>query len=161
MSYGSVEGVAAIASTWTRGGEFFDADLVYNVPATNPPLATVETWLLSMSAYMDAALKDAYFVTPLTEDFEVSFEVVNQQVNMLVADLVAARNQQGRFFTERIDGYRSATQGANWSNIQVELIDWVKANAEKFLAEGVPQITTNPIRTGQTAVILKDDEFDE
>jgi hypothetical protein len=154
--YGSVEGVAAIASTWTRGGEFFDADLVYNVSPTNPPLATVEAWLETMSAYMNAALMDAYFEIPLTDDFHVSFVAVDQQVNMLVADLVAARNQQGRFFLQTAEVSRDIT---NWTKIQKELQDWVKSNVETFLAEGVPQITTNPIRAGQTAVILQDDEF--
>jgi len=158
MSYGSVEGVADLASTWTRGGAFFDADEVYSIKSTNPPLATVEAWLVTMSAYMDAALKDNFFVTPLTDDFEVSFIAVNQQVNILVADLVAARNQKGRFFFQSVDGARDLT---NWAKIQKELTDWVKGNVETFLAEGVPQITANPIRAGQSSVILLDEEFDE
>lgn len=156
--YGTVEGVAAIASTWTRDGEFFDADLVYDIPATNPPLSTVEAWITSMSALMDAALKDNYFVTPLTDDFEVSYAAVSNQCNVLVADLVAARNQSGRFFLQTVDASRDLT---NWAKIQKELIDWVKSNVETFLSEEVPQITANQIRAGQTAVILQDDEFDE
>lgn len=156
--YGSVEGVADIATTWTRGGEFFDEDLVYNVEATNPPLATVTEWLETASAYMNAALKDAFFETPVTDDYTVSFDVVNGQVNMLVADLVAARNNQGRFFLQTAEATRDLT---NWAKIQKELQDWVNGNVETFLAEGVPQITANQIRHGQIAVILKDDEFDE
>ncbi len=158
--YGTVEGVAAIASTWTRDGEFFDEDVIYDIPGTNPPLATVEAWLESMSALMNAALKDNYFQTPINEIYPatlypISLAAVNQQVNTVVADLVAARNQQGRFFLQTVDVSRDLT---NWANIQKELIDWVKRNAETFLAEGVPQITANSIRPGQTAVILQDDE---
>lgn len=158
--YGTVEGVAAIATTWTRGGQFFDADIVYDIEATNPPLATVEVWLIACSAYMNAALKDAYFTTPVTDDYPDSFAVISKQVEMLVADLVAGRNNQGRFYTEPIDGFRSQ-KGANWSLIQQELIAWVNGNVEAFLAEEIPQITANQIRHGQTAVILQDDEFDE
>lgn len=155
--YGTVEGVAQLASTWTRGGEFFDEDIIYSIPATNPPLATVEAWITSMSALIDAALKDSYFVTPLTDTYTVSYAAVVNQCNVLVADLVAARNQQGRFFLQTVDVSRDIT---NWSKIQKELIDWVKSNVEAFLAEEVPQITTNQIRAGQIAVILQDDEFD-
>lgn len=156
--YGTVEGVAQL-SPYTRGGEFFDADEVYNIEATVPPLATVEAWLIAMSAYMNAALKDAYFTTPVTEeDYPDSFAVITKQVEMLVADLVAARNQQGRFFLQTAEATRDLT---NWAKIQKELQDWVNGNVEAFLAEEIPQITTNPIRHGQTAVILQDDEFDE
>lgn len=164
--YGSVNGVADIASTWTNNGQFLDADLIYSIPATNPPLATVESWLETMSAYMDAALKDNYFETPIpgpvypaiVSAYPVSYAAVNQQVNTLVADLVAARNQAGRFFLQTSEQARDLT---NWAKIQKELIDWVRSNVESFLAEGVPQITTNAIRANQPAVILLDSEFDE
>jgi len=156
--YGTVEGVAAIASTWTLDGEFVDPDVYQS--GSNPPLSTVEAWLETMSALMNAALKDNYFQTPILDPYPapypVSLAAVNQQCNILVADLVAARNQQGRFFLQTADVSRDLT---NWAKIQKELIDWVKANAETFLAEGVPQITANSIRPGQTAVILGDDEF--
>lgn len=155
--YGTVAGVAEIASTWTRDGGFYDADLIYNIPATNPPLATVEAWLVSMSALMNAALMSSFFAVPITDDFAVSFAAINQQVDMLVADLVAARNQQGRFFLQTSDISRDVT---NWAKIQKELTDWVKDNTEMFLTELVPQITANQIRAGQTAVILGDTEFD-
>ena len=156
--YGTVEGVAEIASTWTRGGEFFDEDEIYSIAPTNPPLSTVEAWITTMTAIMDAALKDNYFVTPLTDTYAVSYAAVVNQCNTLVADLIAARNQQGRFFLQTVDVSRDLS---NWMKIQTELIAWVKGNVETFLAEGVPQITTNQIRAGQIAVILQDDEFDD
>lgn len=152
--YGSVDGVAAHSSLWTVDGEFLDPDTYQ--PGTNPPLETVESWLDIMSAFMNAALKDAYFTTPITEDFEVSFVVVNEQVNLLVADLVAARNQQGRFYIQTEAGVRNII---NWAKVQEELQKAVKGNIETFLAEEVPQITTNPIRAGQSMVILTDDEL--
>lgn len=137
---------------------FLDEDVIYNIQATNPPLDTVTAWLVAMSAYMDAALKDAFFQTPLTEDFAVSYAAVSKQVELLVADLVAARNNQGRFFLQTVDVSKDTT---NWTKIQKELIEWVESNVQTFLSEGVPQITTNEINPGQIAVILKDDEFNE
>ena len=47
-SYGTVEGVAALAHTWTTDDTFLDADPPYE-DATNPSLTSVINWIIQVS----------------------------------------------------------------------------------------------------------------
>src|SRR5690349_10819511 len=96
-SYGTVEGVAALAHTWTTNDTFLDEDL-YN-EATNPSLTTVINWINQVSAILNMALQKYGFVVPLTTDRGTlnAASIVEE----LTADLVAYANSKGRFLTEK------------------------------------------------------------
>lgn len=147
--YGSVDGVAALASTWTNNGEFLDADAYQN--GTNPPLAVVEAWLDSVCKYMNLALEQAWFVTPVDETQSPNaFGAIAEYVNSLTADLVAARNQQGRFFTDKAQ----ESQLTRFAQIQKDLREWVAENADGLVADNVPQIPHSSQKTQINVMML-------
>lgn len=128
-NYGSASGVAALAGVWTRSSEFVDPvayNYDYDIAAdagTTPTLAQVETWLVQLSAMMDIALKDAGFITPITAtEPKAAIDLI---VETLVADLVAYRNQSGRFYSDKAieSGYNPM------KIIQNDIVDWVTTNA--------------------------------
>ena len=125
--YGSVEGVAALVTTWTRGGEFFDADIVYDIEATNPSLTTVEDWLDTVSQLVNTALAQAYFETPVEDIYSPAiFGTLSLLVNANVADLVAARNNSGRFFSEAFQ----KTGVGYFAQIQADIQTWVDGHLD-------------------------------
>ena len=65
-SYGTVEGVAALAHTWTTDDSFWDADAY--TEATNPSLTTVINWINQISAILNTALQKYGFTVPLVTD---------------------------------------------------------------------------------------------
>lgn len=91
MSYGTEPGVAALAKRYTNSGSFG--------VTTNPTLATVTAWLAQVSSMVDIALATAGFTTPIT-DASIT-PALDGFVNGLVADLVAAANTAGRFYTDK------------------------------------------------------------
>lgn len=141
--YGSVEGVAALATTYTQDGVFLDVGDVYYPEGTNPPAATVDEWLISVRSYMDLALMEAYFVTPVDAEVSpIAHRAISEFVNSLTADLVAARNSSGRFFTDAAQN-SSITR---WAQIQKDLREWVAQHADALVADNVPQRQRNSIK---------------
>lgn len=139
MAYSSVEQVAALSGMWTRAGEFFDEDedALPPVQSTQPSLTQVDTWLDQVSAQMDLALAQHWFVTPIDEISAGSaFMAVSAYVSQLVADLVHAANSSGRFFTDR-----AVERGITpMQQILSDLETWVNTNETGFVAMGVPQV---------------------
>ena len=153
--YGSVTGVEALATPWTRLGHFYNEDIPLSVKPTNPPLSTVQDWLDSVSKFMNLALKEAYFVTPINQTISPdSFGAVSEYVNSLVTDLVAARNSRGRFFTD----YEIKSRLTRFAQIQYDLSDWVTARTEGFRADGVLQAPLNAIRRDIPTLYIVEDE---
>ena len=153
--YGSVTGVEALATPWTRGGHFYNEDIPLSVKPTNPPLSTVQDWLDSVSKFMNLALKEAYFLTPINQTISPdSFGAVSEYVNSLVTDLIAARNSRGRFFTD--SSLNSPL--TRMSQIQKDLRDWVVSNTEAFKADGVLQKALNTIRYNIPTLYIVEDE---
>lgn len=147
--YGSVEKVATHSSLWTLGGVFLDADIYQ--PGTNPPLTDVEGWLDDVCHEMNMALKQAWFVTPISEITSPdSFGLVSNIVNSLVTDLVYARNDKGRFFTE------TALQSklSRWAQIQKDVQNFVSARADGFVADNVQQIPHNDAKAQIRVMML-------
>jgi len=130
MPYGSAEGVAAFARSWTDNGEFLDPD-VY-IEGTNPTLTQVETWLEAVSVMVDLALGSEGFTVPVTQ--ESAIKALHQIVNTLVADLCHAANSSGRFFTERV----LESGKSSMAIINADILAWVKAHTDGLIAMGVP-----------------------
>lgn len=149
--YGSIAGVAALATTYTQDGEFYNVGSPYLEEGTNPPLGTVEEWLVSIRAYMDLALMEAYFVTPVSESASpVAYRAISEYVNSLTADLVAARNSHGRFFTDAAQN-SSLTR---WAQIQKDLREWVDQHADALVADNVPQRARSSIKDQPVVLFL-------
>jgi len=147
--YGSVAGVAALASTWTLNGEFVNPDVYQD--GSNPPLATVEDWLGKVCNYMNLALKEAWFVTPVDPDVSPdAYGSISEYVNSLVTDLVAARNSHGRFFTDQALNSRLT----RWAQIQKDLRDWIAQNADGLVADNVPQIPHTSAKSQISVMVL-------
>jgi hypothetical protein len=132
MAYGSPEGVAALASTWTDNGEFTDPDL-YD-PGTNPTLARVEEWLGQVSVFANIALAGEGFTVPISH-VEV-LKAIDLKVNSLVADIVHLQHNKGRLFSDRI----RETGDPALEIIERELASWVRKRANGFENLGIPRI---------------------
>jgi hypothetical protein len=115
--YGTIEGVAALARTWTENNTFAD-ETIYAV-GTNPELHSVISWLNEVSAMLDVALGKYGFVVPLSSTAgRLSAKSIVEQIT---ADIVKYVNNQGRFFSERfVDSGMSV-----WKAIRTDLDLWV------------------------------------
>lgn len=141
--YGSIEGVAALATTWTQDGEFVETGNIYLPEGTNPPLETVEEWLTSVRSFMDLALMEQYFVIPVSSSVSpTAHRAISEYVNSLAADLVAARNSHGRFFTDAAQN----SPLTRWAQIQKDLKEWVAEHADALAADNVPQRARSSIK---------------
>lgn len=141
--YGTVEGVEALATTYTENGVFVDPDPVYDVEGSNPPLTTVIDWLDSVSAFMNMALMEEYFIPPVELSVSPnSYKAISEYVNSLVADLVAARNSHGRFFTDAAQN----SPMTRFAQIQKDLKEWVAQHADALAADNVPQRSRSSIK---------------
>src|ERR1043165_6310584 len=116
-SYGTVEGVAALAHTWTTEDTFLNEDAY--VEATNPSLTTVINWINQISAILNTALAKYGFVVPVATDRGklVAASIVEE----LVADLVAYANSKGRFLTEKFTDKGISV----WRAIRDDIDAWV------------------------------------
>lgn len=134
-SYGTVEGVAALARTWTRDETFIDSTPY--VEGTNPSLSSVVMWIDQVSAMLNVALAKYGFVTPLTT---VRSRLAAQAiVEQLVADVVKYVNNQGRFFSQRfLDSGQSV-----WRTVRGDLDLWVLEFSPGIVEAGESQGTTN------------------
>ena len=132
MSYGSAQGVAEFASTWTDNGYFLDPDAYQ--PGTNPSLETVERWLEQYSNLMDLTLGGQGFENPVTDPRALS--VIDMKVNKAVADLVALSHEKGRLFADRFQA--SGQDGS--AILEREFMAWVIARINDFESWGIPRI---------------------
>lgn len=132
MAYGSPEGVAALARTWTIDGEFLDPDLYEE--GTNPTLERVEEWLDQVSVIVDLDLANHGFTVPVSH-IEVK-KAIDLKVNAIVADLVHLVHSKGRLFSDRIQESGVSPQ----TIIERDLAAWIKAQINAFEAYGIPRI---------------------
>lgn len=128
-SYGSTDGVAVMCAIWTDNGTF--------TGATKPTEESVVTWLNQVSGFMNLALANEGFQTPVTQAAAKS--AIDAIVNQYVSDMVQASNSSGRFFSER---YLQAGVGM-LTVISKEINDWVNTTAGGLVILGVVR-NTNP-----------------
>lgn len=135
-SYGTVEGVAALAHTWTTDDTFLDEDAPY-VEATNPSLTSVVSWIDQVSAILNTALRKYGFVVPITTDRGqlVAASIVEE----LVADLVAYANSKGRFLTEK---FRESGMSV-WRAIRNDIDAWVVEYSPGLEQDGAAREASN------------------
>jgi hypothetical protein len=134
-SYGTVEGVAALARTWTTDDTFLDADAYQD--GTNPSLTTVEKWINQVSALLNTALAKYGFVVPITTSRGVL--VTASIVEQLVADLCAYANSKGRFLTEKFTDKGLSV----WRAIRDDLDEWVLEYAPGLEQDGAERVASN------------------
>lgn len=133
MSYGTEEGVAALARMWTDNGSFLDPD-VY-VIGTNPTLSTVTGWLEEISNTFDVVLSGYGFETPV--EVPAAMSAIGSMVNAFVSDLVNNANSSGRFWTER-----AVERGISpLMAIRKDIDNWVNDNATGLEIMGVPRLS--------------------
>lgn len=127
-SYGSLEGVAARCSVFTNEG-LFDGN-------TTPKDERVIAWLNEISGYMNIALSNEGFVTPVVQPDAKNMLI--SAVEQYVADLVFASNSAGRFYTEKFlsSGMTPLMQ------LMREANDWINVNAGGLENIGVPRRST-------------------
>lgn len=138
MPYGSAQGVAEHASTWTDDGAFLDADAYQ--PGTIPSLETVERWIEEVSDLMDLALAGEGFTTPvinsMSDKAAQALRILGAKVNVAVADLVKLQHDKGRLFTDR---FRETGEDGS-AILEREFVTWVKKRVNNFEAFGIPRI---------------------
>lgn len=129
--YGTANGVAAHAGTWTRGGTFYNASNSPLVAATKPTLAQVNSWLEQISDMFDVALANEGFVVPVTAT--KSANMITLEVERIVADLCDRANGMGRLTADRVlhIGYMKV--------IGNEIRAWVLERATGLENDGVPR----------------------
>lgn len=137
--YGTPEGVASLASMWTKNGEWLDP--VPAVPGpyvkgTNPTLTEVQRWLENVSATLNLALGQANFIVPFdTVDAPGAYKALSQYVEQLVADLAHYKNSSGRFFSDK-----TVDRGISpMHTILKDMIAWIALNERGLLAAGLEQ----------------------
>jgi hypothetical protein len=134
-SYGSVEGVAAKARTWTTNDTFLDADLYQD--GTNPSETTVINWINEVSAHLNLALMKYGFTAPLTTTRGVL--AAQSIIETIVADLAAFANNKGRFMTEKFQ-----SSGVSiWRSILDDLDSWVLDYAPGLEQDGAERSASN------------------
>lgn len=132
MAYGSAEGVAALAKTWTDNGEFKDSSLYES--ATPTSLSEVEEFLEQVSAFVDIALAGEGFTVPVSH-VDVK-KAIDLRVNALVSDLVHLQHDKGRLYSDRIQ----ETGTPVMTIIERELLTWVKSRSNAFENLGIPRV---------------------
>lgn len=144
MAYGTVQGVAAHAKTWTRGGAFYNASASPLVAATKPSLSEVETWLGQISDMFDRAMSNEGFVTPVTAVKSVN--LMTLEVERIVADLCDRSNNIGRLAQDRVlhIGYMKVLGN--------EVRAWVLEGATGFENDGVARTEKASQQTGGFSV---------
>lgn len=149
-SYGTVEGVAALAPTWTTDDTFLDADAYQD--GTNPTLTAVENWINQVSAVLNTALAKYGFVVPIstTRGQLVCASIVEE----IVADLVAYATSKGRFLTEKF-----TERGISvWRAIREDLDEWVLGYAPGLEQDGAQRQASNVDEIGYRSTNEQGDE---
>jgi hypothetical protein len=130
-----VEGVAALAHTWTTDDSFWDADAY--TEATNPSLTTVINWINQISAILNTALQKYGFTVPLVTD-RAKLNAASI-VEELVADLVGYANSKGRFLTEKFTEKGMSV----WRAIRDDIDAWVLEYAPGLEQDGNVRTASN------------------
>lgn len=141
-SYGTPEGVAALAKTWTEEGAWVDPDEVYSIAGTNPTLTTVVSWIDQISAMLNIALDNYGFVVPLTAARAI--KAASQVVEGYVSDLARYANNNGRFMTEAF----AKENVSVWEQIRLDINDWVQLYAPGLEAGGATRTESNVYKIG-------------
>lgn len=139
-SYGTPEGVAALAMTWTNQGSWLNDD-VY-IDATNPSLTSVVNWIDQISAILNTALANYGFVVPLTEPKAVL--AATSIVESIVSDIARYVNQKGRFFSDKFQDSGKSI----WESIREDLDAWVKIYAPGLELNGAERGESNVYKIG-------------
>jgi hypothetical protein len=134
-SYGTVEGVAALARTWTTSDTFLDADVYQD--GTNPSLTTVVNWIDQVSAILNLALAKYGFTVPITTTRGVL--AASSVIEQIVADLAAYANSKGRFMTDKY----SKSGISIWRAIREDLDAWVLEYAPGLEQDGAARSASN------------------
>jgi hypothetical protein len=134
-SYGTVEGVAALAHTWTTDDTFLDADAYQDGTPTS--LTTVINWINQVSAILNTALAKHGFVVPISSTRGKL--VADSIVEELVADLVAYSNSKGRFLTEKFKESGLSV----WRAIRNDLDAWILEYAPGLEQDGADRQASN------------------
>ena len=127
-SYGTPEGVAALAGTWTNGGIFNDADAY--TEASNPSLTNVVLWIDQVSGILNTILATYGFNPPLTKPN--SLLAADFIVNRITADLVDYARSKGRFVSA---GFVKGGMSV-WQAVMNDISAWVQENAPGLEANG-------------------------
>ena len=134
-SYGTLEGTAALARTWTTDDTFLDADVYQD--GTNPSLTTVENWIDQVSAILNLALSKYGFNVPITTPRGVL--AAASIVETITADLAAYANSKGRFMTEKFQDRGISV----WRAIREDLDAWVLEYAPGLEQDGAERSASN------------------
>lgn len=130
MAYGTPDGVAGRARIWADDGHWVDPVPEYEVRGTNPTLTTVSNWLDQLSATMDLALQSSWFNTPAVEVVSpAAYASIVNYVESIAADM--AHNANG--MNKEIPPI---------GKIMKDMMAWVEANEDGFLADGMTQTPT-------------------
>jgi hypothetical protein len=140
-SYGTAAQVAALArrlANATTGA--FDAN-------TNPTLATVESWIDTVSATLNVSLAGVGFSIPIAqEDAKAALASI---VVEAVADLAMFANNGGRFFTDQ-----ALARGVSpMKVIRSEMAQWVEDQAD-----GLELLGANRTRSSSAGVLSRDSD---
>jgi len=130
--YGSLAGIASLSKQWTDNGVFTNEGCLDCLEelVTNPSLTEVLHWEDQLSAIMDVALAGEGFTVPITAtNPKKSVDLI---IDQLVADLVQAANQSGRFFTARAQEVGAVPMMV----IRKEILGWANMNAAGLEAAG-------------------------
>ena len=126
MAYGIVANVASMTRVYTNAGAYDTT--------TNPTAAAVTVWLGQFSGYIDVALAQNGFTTPVTE--ASSLLAITAMVEACAADMCHAANSAGRFFSQRY-----LESGVSpMMVLRNEINRWATDNAAGMELLGVPRI---------------------
>jgi hypothetical protein len=158
-SYGSVAEVAALTWRYTTAGSFYDTSTgPPATTATKPTLTQIEKWIDNASATLNVMLSNAGFAIPITQADAKS--ACGQVVVEVVADLVHASNNAGRFYTDRA----LASGVSPMKVLRREMQEWVDSMKPGLAQLGVAQTQmatmTQTIHNPQLTRIILDDNSD-
>jgi hypothetical protein len=137
--------VAALVPNTYLSGSTFTA-------TTRPTLTQVERWIDTASATLNSLLAKAGFRIPISQaDAKMSCD---QIIAEIVTELCHAKNNTGRFFTDR-----ALERGvAPMKVLRQEMADWVEANAVGLANLGATRLIPD---AGQVAFRDTDESGDE
>lgn len=116
-SYGSLEGIAAIANRWASGGTFDDT--------TTPTGTQAEGWINQVSALMNSLLSEYSFDIPVTND-DVKL-VLDMFINSEVASMVLGIHGSGRFAPK--GGKSAGTGKSRFTMILDDFADYLQTHS--------------------------------
>lgn len=137
-SYGSTDGVAALAYRWTNASGVFDA-------TTEPTIAQVESWIDQVSAMMNVALANCRYTTfPITID--TITEMMDGYVNQTVATVCEGRHDIGRLGPTALTNSVTGSVRSMWAVVGGEAATFIKDNCDAFEYLG---LTRDPLNASK------------